>query len=414
MTSVGCVDDACIPDTASEDECEGLSLSKISSQIGSSLVKACIEKYGTKAIKKAFCAYKNVKSIKPSYLPTKELFKIIVYIENEFQKAIGQGITYHSRKRSGLSCPIEYDPASNLTFIHLAPYKESQLGAGVHKRVTVSIKYDKKSSELVANNSFKRESEDQEINTLKTLHGDAGLLKTLAFTKHTKTSGKTIFGFVTKLYNLGPLGRSIKNQRKFTSKEIVTIARDLLIGLKNIHNKGFCHRDLHNHNIVLDENIDPKTKKKKISAVFIDFGRAEQATQIGDNFPQASKKLNPPEFFTKERKYEDHKLSDIYALGVNLFHLMYLKLPPWNYDLLNSFDKLHMLKMHERIEVGKKLADRIDQYITPRMKKLSKMSKKKPFEEFKFIVLKMLSSNPKERPHASKLIDKVECILKKM
>jgi len=416
MSSVGCVDDANVPEGAfSENSDEILFISKTISQIESSLIKNSVEKYGFSAVKRALGAYKKVKTMKPNYLPSKDLLKIILYIENDFQKAISENTHYQSRKKTGLICPIEYDPKSGDTYIHLAPFKESQLGAGCHKRVSISIKYDRKFPHLVANNVFKGDSEQQEIDALTRLHGDAGLLETLAFTKRKKTHGKTILGFVTKLYNLGPLGRSIKNKRSFTKKEIVSIGCDLLTGLKNLHSKGYCHRDLHDHNIVLDESYD--AKKRKISAVFIDFGRAQQATEIGDNFPQASKRMNPPEFYKSGRKDEDHRLSDIYALGFNLYTLINKKMPPWGIELFNAFKTVPKLKVHERIQFGKKLTSQIDQYVIPKLKKFANANKKskiEPFKQFKMIVLEMLSSDPKNRPHAEKLLIKAQSILKKM
>lgn len=102
------------------------------------------------------------------------------------------------------------------------------------------------------------------------------------------------------------LAQIIKDKDITEICEKLDILRQILDGLKYVHNKGLVHRDLKPDNIMIaDKNHNVK---------IIDFGLA-----ISDAFPDNLKTAGTPKYMSPEQKTNAKsadKLSDIYAFGI--------------------------------------------------------------------------------------------------
>ena len=381
-----------------------------SSCLSKELLKNAIQAHGIDVVRKAYVSFKNVRKINVHYVPNDELFKIILFIETDFKKAV----KINDYRANVCGCPIEFEPESKRTFIHLMRFDEARLGTGAFKNVSHSINYDSQTPELVANNVYKwGTGKEKEVEILKIVNGFPGLIQTLAFTKLYHPGEKPTLGFITRLYNQGSLEPYIEGRKPISNKEIISIARDLILGLKSFHSKGFYHRDLHAGNILLDEKLDPNTKIRTLSSVLIDFGRASKVRKTKKGHPQVRKELNPPEAFLTDTQSADPRLSDIYALGCNLFSLMNHETAPWIRKFQHDFKTLDCMDQNMQNIFGKSLANCINEHIQLTLRGITKgKHSKDPYNKYILLVLKMLSTDYKKRPSAAMLLPKIERILK--
>lgn len=118
-----------------------------------------------------------------------------------------------------------------------------------------------------------------------------------------------------------------QNQSNFTESEIRKMMREIIKGLDYLHSNGILHRDIKPQNILV--SADDKIKLS-------DFGlstnyeyQSEISPQIGTN------QFMPPEYFKGCYKKNSSRINlicllkqgDVWALGITLFALMYLKIP---------------------------------------------------------------------------------------
>ena len=82
------------------------------------------------------------------------------------------------------------------------------------------------------------------------------------------------------------------------------------MGVREIHNKGYCHRDLKVTNMLIDQNSQVK---------IIDFGFACKADKML-NMYCGTRSYMPPELVNKFQYYG--KPMDMWSLGVVLFKLL--------------------------------------------------------------------------------------------
>ena len=149
--------------------------------------------------------------------------------------------------------------------------------------------------------------------------------------------------------------------------------KKILEGVQNCHSSGICHRDLKLHNILLDNDFNPK---------ICDFGFA---TEIKGK--DGSGKLTDylgtlnyaaPEIFL-HKPYDGVK-ADIFSLGVVLINLVTSKI---GFIKANKNDKLYKYIMLKNYEA----------YWNKVKRQLGEIS-----EELKNLYFKMISFNPDERP----------------
>ena len=125
-------------------------------------------------------------------------------------------------------------------------------------------------------------------------------------------------------------GRDLKslieeNQKKriyLEQKVIINIFKQILSGLKYLHDKNICHRDIKPANILINKNNEIKIIDYGLS-VYLSEGHGELSggdTQVG-----SVKYVSPEIFFYEANKYD--LKDDMHCLGYTIFELMYLIRP---------------------------------------------------------------------------------------
>ena len=167
----------------------------------------------------------------------------------------------------------------------------------------------------------------------------------------------------------------------FNEDFVIKIFKDILNGLKYLHSNNILHRDIKPDNILLDVNFTAKITDFGISAFYKNFSNIfnfnsenilyMNNTRIGD------KNYISPEIIYGD-KY-DFK-SDIFSLGITIFYLMNFNLP--YYSKIDEFQNV------ERYFNG----NIINQCYSIHLRNL---------------VMKMLNSNPNNRPNSFQAYDEL-------
>ena len=164
----------------------------------------------------------------------------------------------------------------------------------------------------------------------------------------------------------------------FKEDFVIKIFKDILNGLKYLHNKNILHRDIKPDNILLDENMTAKITDFGISAIYLNKNNNinfnERNTLVMHNTIIGHKDFIPPELINGD-KY-DFKI-DIFSLGLTIFNLMSFNLP-YN-STLNE----------ERIE------RHINGNIINQLYSL----------QLRNLIMQMINENPKNRPNAFEAYD---------
>jgi serine/threonine-protein kinase len=125
------------------------------------------------------------------------------------------------------------------------------------------------------------------------------------------------------------LGTRIKRLKRMSPREAVTIVRHALLSLGEAHDKGVIHRDLKPDNLIMVRAISGDEEICKV----LDFGIAKLITHQGgiDALEtQAGTVFGTPRYMSPEQaqgKALDAR-SDLYSLGVILYHMLLGK-PPY-------------------------------------------------------------------------------------
>ena len=214
------------------------------------------------------------------------------------------------KPRNDLPCTIEKDRKTGAIFIHLKGRKGALLGKGSFKTVTKSILYGEKPI-TVARCEVKQPG-DFEMKVLDRMKGALGVVQSYAYIKR---SPKTCDIFL-QYYNFGTLNKIEKGLLSIPTSNIISIMKELLIGLKNIHERGYFHGDIKPLNVFLDKHDGT------IQAVLGDFGFAWQYEQISPSSYRIH--TSSGEVMTcSSEKANQKKWHDIYKLG-KMFYLMLL------------------------------------------------------------------------------------------
>ena len=116
------------------------------------------------------------------------------------------------------------------------------------------------------NTSYKcAENLETEIELLTKLREEVGETKNVVNYKQT-ISKKDIHVIEIEYIKGDTLERKLKEEKNFSSKKILQYGSDILNGILELRNAGIYHRDLHDRNIMIDEDED--------KAVIIDLGAA--------------------------------------------------------------------------------------------------------------------------------------------
>lgn len=131
-------------------------------------------------------------------------------------------------------------------------------------------------------------------------------------------AGKTPTHYYYAMERLeGPtLGQELERRRRFSVREAVAIAIQMLDGLAHAHARGVLHRDIKPHNVMR------RSRKGPAQWVLIDFGLA----RVRDEMPLTAAGVCPgsPSYIAPERLMglEADARADLYATGVVLYEML--------------------------------------------------------------------------------------------
>lgn len=358
------------------------------------------EKSGVEPFIRALKATHNIRKLSSSLpIPKSEIFRMALFIEAELPHHLhSHRKTYLSRRNTGLERTLEYDPETQLVFIHLKDHGVKELGHGEKKVVTKSILYDVDHPKLVARCSSTTKME-KEMRALKLMQGENGIVELHACTERKLKGGQKIYNMMCQLYEGGTLSKAFTDKYPFSFKQKLYIARDLIEGLDAMHTKGLVHRDLSARNVLLDYAKKGKRKARVIHAAIADFGRCRHIDDTASVRAQFNDRYLAPEAIINERlEGEDYFATDLYALGCILHRLFYEKSGPW-IDVGN----LNNPTQPEAVKEAK-LAYDLKRYREMRMAKLVLKGGTGPNastrDRFEQIILDLLHHDPSSRGSA--------------
>jgi hypothetical protein len=374
--------------------------------LSADMVKKEAEKQSCIPLQNALLAVRKIKKLDKNLgLTSGQLLQLALFLETEWKDRIQNGCTYLLEKESGLPRILEYDPETKNSYIHLLKHGIDKLGSGFHKQVTKSILYDTQKPEIVANCRSDSDSKNiREMKITRDLQGVRGIVEGKSFIQHQeKVHGKDRIQMILKLYNEGSLRKITSKPNYLTFDEKLQAARDLAMGLEGMHSRGYVHRDLHCCNYLFHIEQDPVSKKRKVQAAIMDFGKTIFKKQCGGNLAQGSKHYTPPEgFLYQSMTADDYFAADVFALGCSFYLLYYEKEPDWfRQDLYTiSFQKS---SSREKEVAKKRYTEALKNGLGELWQKLAKkqLSKQSPKYRFEELFLRMMDVDPAKRPTAS-------------
>lgn len=154
----------------------------------------------------------------------------------------------------------------------------------------------------------------------------------------------SLFWFTMPLASCS-LDKWIKNNRDASLEQRINIFKEIISGVKYLHEKNKYHRDLAPNNILIYET------KNGVEVKIADFGLAKDPQSISF-FTGLSKKGYGQESFTDpeqlNRLADATHLSDIYSLGALLYYLLSNKLPKKRFYAPVFCQKVVMKAMSKR------------------------------------------------------------------
>lgn len=301
----------------------------------------------------------NCKDIGLSFSEVKQ---IVYFIENHLSEFVFQSDYYIDKNISGLPCDIEYDPSTDLLFIHL---NCAVPGKSKKKALKKAIQYDVENSKIVVVITSKEsEALKAEIIIINQLQHIDGVIRLLSAQEHVKED-LNIQEMIIPFYEK----RDLKSltRRDFSLREKISFAVDLMQILQEIHAEGIIHDDIHMGNLILEKN-KKNNKNIRYSLVLIDF---EKARAVGGC------------------SYLMHR--DLYFAGCTLYCLLNSK--THYHSLYGKVDQLRsFFENPKSICSDKSILGEVSKEVSQEMKKLSKKKSKDMTleEKFKLAVLQML------------------------
>lgn len=159
----------------------------------------------------------------------------------------------------------------------------------------------------------------------------------------------------------GEMARYLRLNRDLSTSHLQQMMASLLSQLVNLHDKGYCHRDIKTENIFGFKNPDDPNEPKW---ALMDFGLASRDMHFKEM--QGDLKFEDPSLFqlhaddpdTRGHSHEAQKLADAYAMGLSFFHAFAGKPHP-NQDMV--FHLLMSMKKREGRDFSEALAFRFEQ-----------------------------------------------------
>lgn len=330
-----------------------------------------------------------------------DLFNLSLFIETKLDSRI-ENKNYHiSKYRTNLAKTIDYDPKTKRIFIQ----DFGLIGKGWHKKVYRSIMYDSVQPEFVAQSVFTiDEKSKKEIAIVKNLSNEKGIARTYAVIERTDTrTNAKIANIMQKMYADHSLYYHQHVRGELTKSEMMVVAKDLIYGLEVLHNHDLVHRDLHGGNILLDRTVDG------VAAAIIDFGQTKRAKDAALEAPciEVPRRFNPPDAFWRAKKTIDAKATDVYALGLNLYHLYYGVQPEW--AIKEKFSHINKMSDSQKVVFRKKLIKKITQTLDKRRCDLKDSHDLN--SRFVKLILRMCDPSPFTRPSAAEIRKEFDALL---
>jgi serine/threonine protein kinase len=329
--------------------------------------------------------------------------QIALFFEAELDLARMQHGNWFPKKVTHFDYALEYDPVLKSHFIILEG-KDAFIGEGKKKTVTRAIQYGSP-CRIVARQE-QSINMDRELAVTKFMHGKEGIFETLGFGQHSegKRQYTTIYAY---LYNSGSLQKVFDDKVKLTLREKMKMTLDILKGLNALHSKGFVHKDMGARNYLVDISKGKKGHRD-VKACIADLGRTDYIENVARDKPQGNTSYTAPEgLFKKHLRGADYYKTDIFAVGLVLYHLYYEKQPAWQ---SNVWVKNRVVSLRER---HRELIFRIRAHTADRRACLAAKSASgriSPEERFEFLILRMIDVSPKARGTADELCNEMEKI----
>ncbi|CAD8209126.1 unnamed protein product [Paramecium octaurelia] len=137
---------------------------------------------------------------------------------------------------------------------------------------------------------------------------------------------------ITEYIKGGSLYQYLKERKQLTEMESIQILQKLALGLQQVHNLGYVHRDIKLENVLIDKD----------QLKLIDFGFAEKICRDRLINGQGTAGYIAPEVFMKQPYQE---VGDIFSLGVIFYSMLSGKAPFRS----NTYDAL--LKLNKECQI---------------------------------------------------------------
>lgn len=298
----------------------------LGSKITAEKIAAIAKKMQYSPLELAVASCQKMQKLEGTGVEEKDLLEIAFFIETKLKTHIDNGEHYLKSDQTGLNRTVEYDPASKLTFIHLKCHNGvKKLGKGYFKTVTKSIQYDRETPEVVAHSEQKGDANSGEVANLKKAHGVEGIIQAKAITTHQEAgTGMHKISMIFKIFNPGALSEGVVKSLSF--KEKVKIIKDLLTGLKGLHDTDLVHRDIKRDNVFVDKQAN------EVKAVIADLGQGCSKKEAKGKIPNATRLYSPPEAFDEDLTKINYKKADIFSLACVIYELLFEKRPEWMHN----------------------------------------------------------------------------------
>ncbi len=369
------------------------------------------EQHGERFVSNAINSCRHIWSLRDRGLglSKSELFELVVFIETTMPQHISQGRFYMRKELTGLARTIEYDPETERVFIHLKTHGIDPVGRGRYKHVTCSIMYSSLSSQLVANCILHEHLTDRVLQAvaresfaLRVLSGASGVAETYAICRHEKKrGGKQVVSFIQRLYRGGTLKKYIAAHSP-TTPTLVSLMRDYVHALEEMHAKNILHNDLHTGNLLVSHN------GISTSGVLIDFGHAMHVLQAKNRLPkiQATYRRNPPEVYVEPNDQINLKATDLYALGISFYDLYFQE--PASWALKEKFAKERMQLILENENARREFHAKLLQDLQTALEHKRQAYAEDPCAG---IIIQMCDPDPKKRGSARHIRKKLDRLL---
>jgi len=353
------------------------------------------------SVQKAVDSTRNYMKMRPDWLSMSSgsYFQIALFFETEVNQ--GQHKGYLKKSQTGLEYDVECDAEFQSQFI-VAKDKSAYLGEGKKKIVTKALMYGKYPK--VVARAEQSMNMDREMDITKKMHDKEGIFRTYGFGKH-RDGGKKSSTIYAHLYRPGSFQTIFEKKMKFSTREKVEMALNVLKGLRSLHQEGYAHCDLGARNYLVD--VKKHGGHRTVEATIADLGRANTISELNDSKVQGNTTYTAPEgLFRSKMKGADYLKADVFAVGCVFYWLCYEKRAPWQ-D--RSFVKDESTPLKERYKVMtskiEKATKERREYLESKKNHGVTLSQKEAFEA---VILNMLETNPKKRVPAEKLVQEME------